>query len=247
MAKATVLQIFNQIQRNLGEAEVSDMTTLSGMNYLIFTTMQEMSGNLALDYFFTPLEESIDITLVAGQSAYDPMDGYSALNLYAIDKDSFKYNNTSPLKPYTFKSFDYQYPVQTSSGSPLLWYKWKEKINVYPIPDANAAGKHITARGWAYPTSLSTQSPSATTWIPEGFDTTLFAYMVTAKILHFRQSPEWQFYNEYVYGSPVDEGSLAQFKRLYGSPEISDKNLVVEPMENRTTGNQQYIQGNIIG
>ena len=247
MAKASVLQIFNQIQRNLGEPETSDMTTLSGMNYLIFTTMQEQSGNLALDYFWTPLEQSIDIPLVAGTSAYAPVNGVTSLNLYAIDNDSMKFNNTSPLNQYTFKSFDYQFPIQTSSGAPLLWYKWQEKINLYPIPDTNAEGKHVTGRGWSYPTALTTASPGATTWIPEGFDTTLFAYMVTAKILHYRQSPEWQFYNRYINGDGLEEGALSQFKRLYGSPEISSKNLVVEPMENRTTGNHQYIQGNIVG
>ena len=247
MAKATLIEIFNQIQRNLGEAESGGLLNLTGMNYLIFTTLNKEMQDLANDYYWSSLETDISIPVVAGTSSYDFVNGTNALDLYAWDKDSFNYNNSYPLKPFTFKSFDFNYPTKTASGAPLLFYRWKDKINVYPIPDASQAGKVITGRGWSVPTPFSTNTATMTCWVPGMFDTCLLADIVTYKILAYRGNPEWKLYYERAYGSANEEGAIDQMKRLFGSPDISDKNLVVEPMENRTTGNQQFIQGNISG
>jgi hypothetical protein len=226
MAKSTALQLVNKILSNLGESQLSSLTGLSGISLLVFNTLNEVLYEIAFEYKYSPLEEDGTITLLTGTSTYTvPTD------MYAFDKDSFRYNEEKEVKYYTPQRFDREYVTQTNTGIPDKIWKWKDYWRPYPIPSSSANNKTIKYRYWTFPTTYATATPSGTSWIPEGFDITMLADYVTFKIMHYKHNEEAPIYYAKVWGDGKEnEGSLARFKRLYGSPDILDENLMVEPM-----------------
>ena len=227
MAKQTALQLVNKVLANLGEtSNLTVLTSLSGLSLLVFNTLNEVLYDLAFEYRYSQLEEDGTITLIENYATYDRPTG-----MYAFDKDSFRYNEQSMVEYYTPQRFDRDYPTQTNTGIPNKLYKWKTYWNPYPICNSSAAANTIKYRYWTLPTILATGAPTGNCWIPEGFDLTLLADLVTYKIMHYKHNEEAATYYIKVYGDGRDnEGSLAKFKRLHGSPEIIDENIFCESL-----------------
>lgn len=225
MAKLTLLQLINHILRNLGESTVSSTTSLSGLSYLVFNTINELLYDIGFNDRLSPLETMKTITFSSGVSTYAyPTD------IFAFDKDSFKYNGKYEVVYYTPQKFDREYKQATNSGEPNKIYKFAGNWNLYPIPNTNGS---ITYRAWQFPTIYDTDTASGTSYMPEGFDRTLLADYVTYKILHYKNNPEAQVYYVKVFGDGRNnEGSLDKFKRLYRSPDLSDGSIMVEAFEN---------------
>jgi len=233
MAKSSALQLVNKVLNNLGEPDKSVLTSLAGLSLLVFNTINEAIYDLASENKYKPLEATGSMTLGAGTSTYA-----KASDVQDFDEKSFKYDNQKPITYITPQKFDRNYPIQTDTGIPSIVTEWEDFFWPYLIPDANAAGKLIKYRYWKIPTILSTDTPAGTCWIPEGFDLTMLADLVTYKILHYKNNQEAANYYSKVYGNRSQnlEGSLNKFKVLYGSPELLDDNIVVEQMENNGGG-----------
>lgn len=231
MAKATLLEVLNKVQENLGEVKSSagTLTSLSGINLLIFNTINEILYELASDYRFQQLEIDVNITFSSGVSTYTATGSGSAA-IMQWDKDSFIYDNSKKIQYMTPQNFDRNYTKQTSEGVPNVVTYWGGFFRPYPIPNASAASKTLKMRAWRVPTLYSTATSTGTSWIPEGFDLTLLANYVTFKVLHYTQNPEMDVYYRKVFGDGRIEGQLDKMKRLYGSPEVLDENLMVEPI-----------------
>jgi len=227
MAKQTALQLVNKVLANLGEtSNLSALTSLTGISLLVFNVINETLYELAFEDRYSCLEEDGTITLSTGVSTVAvPSD------LYAFDKDSFRYDESAQVKYYTPQRFDREYKTQTDTGIPDKVIKWKDYWRPYPIPSASANTKTIAYRYWKLPTVLSTATATGTCWIPEGFDLTLLADYVTYKILHYTHNEEALIYYGKVWGDGREnEGNLATFRRLYRSPDILEENIFVEPL-----------------
>lgn len=244
MAKSSALEILNKVQNNLGESYTSaaSFSAISGLALLIFNTVNEVLLDLALEYKFQQNEVDLSIPMVAGTATYT-----ASLALMDFDKKSFSYNGRTPIPYYTTERIDREYPVKTNSGVPQVAWYWGGYFRVLPIPAASEAGKTLQFRGWRIPTLLSVASTAGTCWIPEGFDLTLLANMVTFKVLAYKGNPEAQVYYAKVYGTSDGkiEGQLDKFKRNYGSPQMLDNSIMIEPMEG-SSGNG-FVQPPISG
>lgn len=227
MARQTSLQLVNKVLNNLGESSsLSALTSLTGISLLVFNTLNELLYSIAQEYKYMPLEEDGTITLSTNI-------GTVALpsDLYDFDPDSFRYNNESKVYYYTPNKFDREYPCQTYTGAVDSLTRWKEYWKLYNTPSSAYNGKTINYRYWKHPTVFSTSSTTGTCWIPEGFDLTLLADYCTYKILHYKQNDEAAVYYAKVFGDGREnEGSYANFKRLYGSPQLLDSSIMAEPM-----------------
>jgi hypothetical protein len=240
MAKATCLQVMNKIMSNLGETQLSSLTGLSGLSLLAFNALNEFLYDIAFKDRYTPLEADGTITLVTSTATYS-----KPTDMFAFDKDSFRYDDSAEVVFYTPQRFDREYKAQTDVGIPNKIYQWTEYWKPYPIPGTSANTKTIKYRYWKFPTVYSTATPTGTSWIPEGFDITLLADYVTYKIMHYKENAQAPVYYAKVYGDGREnEGSLSMLKSLYRSPQVAEGSLVVEPMEGGgSSGSARSIQG----
>ena len=227
MAKQSALQLVNKVLENLGEtSNLTVLTSLSGLSLMVFNIINEVLYEIAFEDHYSCLEEDGTITLSTGVSSAS-----IASDMYAFDKDSFRYNEEAQVYYYTPQRFDREYKTQTDTGIPDKIWKWKDTWRPYPIPSSGANTKTIKYRYWKLPTILATATPTGTCWIPEGFDLTLLADWVTYKIMHYKHNEETPVYYSKVWGDGREnEGNLATFKRLYRSPDIIDENIFVEPL-----------------
>lgn len=243
MAKATIVEVLNKIQENLGESKTGagSLSSISGLALLIFNTLNEVLYDVANEYKLQPNEVDISITMVTGQATYT-----ASLSLTDFDKDSFKYNYSQPLSYYTPQKFDREFNTQTNTGIPQIIYYWGGFFRPYPIPAASESGKIMKFRAWRVPALYSIANTTNTSYMPEGYDVTLLANYVTWKILSYKQNAEANTYALKVFGDgKMMEGQLDKFKRTHGSPQILDDNIVVEPMEN--SGLNGFVQPPISG
>jgi len=240
MAKQTLLQMLNKVLSNLGESQITVTTSLSGLSLLAFNSLNEFLYDVAFKDRFTPLECDGSMTLLSGTATYT-----KPTDLFAFDKDSFRYNDNTEVVFYTPQRFDREYKAQTDSGEPNKIYQWAEYWKPYPIPNLTANSKTIKYRYWKNPVIYSTATATGTSWIPEGFDITLLADYVTYKIMHYKENAQAPIYYAKVYGDGREnEGSLALLKSLFRSPQIADGSIFVEPMENtESNGSARSIQG----
>lgn len=227
MAKQTALQLVNKVLNNIGESSISTLSSVSGLALLTFNTVNEVLYDLAHEYRLQPLEADGTITLGSGTSTYS----YAADQM-AFDKDSFRYDNAKNLEYYTAQRIDRSFISQTDTGVPQIIFSWRGYFKPYRIPNSAAHGKIINYRYWKLPTPISTASDAGTCYMPEGFDLTMLADYVTYKILHYKHNDEAQLYYQKVWGDGgQNEGSLAKFKQIYGSPLLLDTEIFTEPME----------------
>jgi hypothetical protein len=231
MAKFNVLQVLNRIQENLGENRSTGLTALSGMNLLIFNTMNEVLYEISQDYKYDFLETEFSFPLVTNTATYTST---QTIGMFDFDRStgSFRYNEERPIPYFSWQRFNREFPTRTSTGVPSLIYYWGGYFRPYPIPASSENGKIVYFKGWTHPTMFSTATATGTCSLPEGFEITLLADYVTYKILHYRGNPEWQIFYNKVFGSSDGkiEGSLNALKRLHGSPVIDDGSIVAEQM-----------------
>lgn len=244
MAKSTALEVLNKVQNNLGESLTSagSFASVSGLALLIFNTMNEVLLDLGNDYKFQQNEVDLSITLTSNTATYT-----ASLALSDFDKKSFNYNDQKPIPYYTAERMDREFPVKTSTGVPrVVWY-WAGYFRLYPVPAVTEHNKVLKFRGWRVPALFSLASTAGTCFIPEGFDLTLLANMVTFKVLAYKGNPEAQVYYAKVYGTSDGkiEGQLDKFKRNHGSPQLLDNSIMIEPMEG--SGGNGFVQPPISG
>lgn len=236
MAKATALQIVNQVLKNLGDANISSLGSISGAAQQAFDAVNEGIYEIAFEGLFQPLETSTSFTIVTGTTTYA-----KPYNIFAYDKDSFRYNEQKQFDYMAHRKFDRKYPIQTNTNIPEVVYDWGGNFNVYPIPPASENTKVVKYRAWSIPSPISTASDSGTCWLPEGFDIGLLSDWATRKILHYRHNEETGIYSTKIWGEERgdgygDQGGLSRLKNLYLSHTIEDGNIMVEPMEERASG-----------
>lgn len=211
MAKLTILEIFNEIQRNIGISELSTLSGLSsGFNYKIWQWINQELLKLSINHKWKPLEETGTITLVTSTQTYaKPSD------MVFVDRYSFIYNSSSEVTYRTAQEIDFLYQDQDNDGTPEDIYEYGSNF-VLPTNITSAVnGKTILYRYWKLPTALSTSSNTATTWIPEGFDRSVLIPLVSMRALQYRRNSEYQEYRDQVYGK---DGSLDYMKLIHGSP-----------------------------
>jgi hypothetical protein len=232
MAKQTALQLVNKVLANLGEtSNLAALTSLSGLSLLVFNVINEAIYEIAQENNgkWEPLEEDGTITLSQGVTTYS-----SPSDMHSFDKDSFRYNRYTQMKYYTAQRFDREYPTayyDTNSSIPDKIHRWKTYFKPYPIPSLSAHTVPIAYRYWKNATVLSTDVPTGTTWIPEGYDLTLLSDLVTYKIMHYKHNEEAAIYYAKVFGDRQEnEGSFAKFKSMFASPDLLEENIMVEPM-----------------
>ncbi len=239
MAKQSLLQMINKVLSNLGESSVTATTSLSGLSLMVFNTLNELLYDIGFNDRLMPLETNVTMTLTQNVSTYAvPSD------IFAFDRDSFRYDTGTEVVFYTPQRFDREYKSATDVNNPDKIYQHAGYWRPYPIPGASANGKTITYRAWKYPTIYSTDTAAGTSYMPEGFDLTLLADYVTFKILHFKQNEEAKVYYAKVFGDGKDnEGSLSKFKTLFRSPDLSEGSIMCEPMEQVRGGSPRSVQG----
>lgn len=236
MAKAIALSIVNQVLSNLGDAQISTLAGVTGSALLAFNAVNEGIYEISQEGLFQPLETATSFAIVTGTTTYA-----KPSSVMAYDKDSFRYNESKQVTYMAHRAFDRKYPSQTSTNVPAVVYDWQGNFNVYPIPPVSENGYLVKYRAWAIPTPLSTASDSQTSWLPEGFDIGLLSDWATKKVLHYRHNEETGIYGTKIWGEERqdgmgDQGSISRLKNLYLSHTIEDGNIMVEPMEERTSG-----------
>jgi len=222
MAKQSALQLVNKVLANLGESSnLTVLTSLTGISLLVFNTLNEVLYDLSQEEngHWKPLEDTGTATLTSAVTTYAKPS--SAAD---FDRNSFRYNGTSSLTYYTPQRFDFERLNSTESGIPDKLIDYGGHFRPHPVPNSAASTKLITWRQWILPTPLSTATPAGTCWIPEGFDLTLLADLVTYKILHYKHNEQAAVYFTKVYGSPDgrQRGSLDKFKAMWRSPDLLD-------------------------
>lgn len=232
MAKSNALQILNKVQNNLGESltGAASFASISGLALFIFNVMNEVLLEIAEDEKLMELETDVSIPLGTNTSTYT-----ASVTLTDFDQDSFNYNDERHIPYYTPQRMDREFPVKTATGIPRVAWYWAGKFRLYPAPGASEAGKSLKFRGWGLPTLFDTASSAGTCFIPEGYDLTLLANMVTFKVLAYKNNPEAQVYYARVYGTSDGkiEGQLNVYRRKHSSPQLLDNSIMVEPMEGR--------------
>lgn len=196
MAKLTALQIMNKVLDNCGQAQVTVLTGLTGINNVALNMVQNVLLEIATNDDWKQLEVRVDIDLVNGTQIYAKPSDFRKIN-----KRSLVYNQTSEvtwLDPY---EIDSKYADQDVSGDPPL-YIWDVADNflIYPVPNANSGGKSIDYRYWKIPSRIDTASPSGTVWFPEPFEELVLVNLATARVLSYRSNQEANVYSGLVYG-----------------------------------------------
>lgn len=236
MSKATALAIVNQVLSNLGDAQISTLNGITGAALFAFNAINEGIYDIAFEGLFQQLEITTTFAVVTGTTTYA-----KPSTIFAYDKDSFKYNNSDQVSYKAHRWVDRKYPDQTNTNIPTVVYDWQGYFNLYPIPPASESGKIIRFRAWQMPTPLSTATDTATCWLPEGFDIGLLSDWATKKVLHYRHNEEEALYDTKIWGEGRDDGmgnqgNMSRLRNLYSSHTIEDGNIMVEPMEERTSG-----------
>lgn len=236
MAKAGALTIVNQVLKNLGDAQISTLAGITGAALFAFDAVNEGIYEISFEGLFQQLETNVQFSVITLTSTYA-----KPSNIYAYDKDSFRYDNSNKVSYKAHRWVDRKYPTQTNTNVPAVLYDWAGNFNLYPIPPISENGKICQYRGWILPTPLSTASDSGTCWLPEGFDVGLLSDWATKKVLHYRHNEEEGIYGTKIWGEERDDGfgdqgNISRLKTLYLSHTIEDGNIMVEPMEQREGG-----------
>jgi len=210
MAKLTALKLLQEVQLNVGVATSTALSALTGLNYKMFSFINDGIFEIGIAKDYKPLEALGTITLVTGTETYAKE---STMN--KVDKGSFRYDNAKEITYLTPQEVDSKNVCQTSSGTPEEVYEFGDNFNLVKLPATANNGKVINYRYWSLPTLLSTDTPAGTSWFPEGFDRTVLVNWASYKTLQFRHNEEYNAYYNKVFGAG---GSILSFNRIVGSP-----------------------------
>ena len=210
MAKLTALEILQDVQINVGISTSTALTALTGLNYKMFSFINEGIFEIGVAKDYKPLEALGTITLITDTATYA-----KEATMNKVDKNSFKYDNTKEIFYVTPQEVDDRYPNQTESGTPEEIYEFGDNFDIIKKPKTANNGKTINYRYWELPTLLSTDTATGTSWFPAGFDRTVLVNWASYKTLQFRHNEEYNAYYNKIFG---DNGTIHSFNRIVGSP-----------------------------
>lgn len=230
MAKLSALQAFNIVARNCGEATVTGLTALSGLQLVIWDKIIEAVQEICVDQNtrLRFLESEGQIPMTTGNYKYQISALTYGADLLYEDKDSFRQVDSDTNLTYKNpQEWDAKYPGGIGAdrvGYPteIMNYGGYFVVNNQATADQN--GKIIYFRYWKCPSYYSESSPSGTIDIPEPFDRICLCALATLKVLTYLGNDEASIYKVQVFGNGTDiEGSLDKMKRIYTSPLIKPR------------------------
>lgn len=230
MAKLTTLEVFNGVARNCGEATVTGLTSLSGIQLVIWDKIIEAlteictDQNTRLDF----LEADGVIPMVTGSYRYLISTLTYGADMQQEDKESFLAKDFGQhIKYRTQQEFDNDYPDGIENvhyGCPSQYTKYGGYIVFNRTQTATENGKNVTFKYWKQPTLPDTTTPSTTLILPEPFDRILLVPLASMKVLAYLGNDEAAIYKMQVYGDGGDvEGTLARLKAIYSSPDLKPR------------------------
>lgn len=230
MAKITAQTAVNDVLTKIGEPTVSGLTSLTGIELLAFNTLNELIYSIGAESMWQPLETFGTITMTSNTATYaEPTD------MVTEDKDSFIVpDNSDTITLLTPQEWASLYPkgVSTSTvGWPTALKREQGYWFLNKTPGATQNTKTVQFRYFKIPTIYTTATATGTCWFPEGMDYAVLCNLATYRLLHYKGSPEAQYYRSIVYGTgPNDEGSLATMRKRYVYSAGRLKVRVTEPL-----------------
>lgn len=230
MAKLTALEVFNAVARNCGESTVAGLTSLTGLQLLIWDKIIEATQDICTDENtrLQFLEATGLIPMVTGSYEYLISTLAAGSDLMTEDRESFhSTDNGNNLKYLTEQEWIEKYPSGITSartGYPTEFSKYAGYFVFNNQAAAAQNAKNITFKYWKLPAYYATGTPSGTGDIPEPFDRTLLVALATLKVLAYLGSDEVSVYKVQVFGNGSDiEGSMDKIKRIYSSPVLKPR------------------------
>ena len=233
MAKRTSLEIFNKVLTNIGEPTVSALTSLTGLQIVVWDKILESIYDVATEAQWRPLMGTASLALVTGTNTYA-----ISTDLWTEDIYSFRQPDSNiTLDLSNDIEWDLAYPSGISSSSHTGYptkIRRRNDIDYYELnafPTTAENGKKIPYRYWKRPTLWTTSSTTGTCWFPEGFDDLVLVNQATYKVLAYKNNPEAQ---EYWYrvngrrlpGGDMEEGFLSKMKRIYAHDAVNARPIV---------------------
>lgn len=230
MAKLTAIGILNAVLQNIGEAQVTGVTALTGVQQIAWDKITEALQDIATDENtrWTFLESLGSITLTTTNNAYAITGLTSGSDMQIEDQESVRSSDAGRNLGYkTPQEWDSLYPkgiTTDATGYPDFYTKYANQFIFNKRASSNENGKVIDFRYWKNPTYYSTSTGTGTGDIPEPFDRTLLVALATLKVLTYLGSPEATIYKVQVFGNGSDiEGSFDRLKRMYTSPLLKPR------------------------
>jgi len=230
MAKLTALETFNTVARNCGESVVAGLSSLSGLQLLIWDKIIEAIQDICTDENtrWQFLEKAGVIPMVTGSYQYLISGLTTGSDLMIEDIKSFRQSDSDSNIPYvTPQEWDEKYPdgIGTDrTGYPNEYTKFAGYFVFNNQATTTQNGKNIDFRYWKLPAYYATGTPTGTCDIPEPFDRTLLVALATLKVLAYLGNDEVSIYKVQVFGNGQDiEGAMDKMKRIYSSPILKPR------------------------
>ena len=215
MSKLTNLEITNAVLKNVGEATVSALTSLTGIQLVAWDAIQDVVMEIAHQSRWRPLESLGTFTLVTSTATYT-----ETSNLMYEDVESFRVpDNEDNIAVLTPQEWDSNYPKgigTDTTGYPtaIMRYGGYFFLNKYPTTTENTKIVHF--RYYQRPVLFGTGSTTGTCWFPEGTDYTVLINLATYKVMHYKDNPEAQVYYNKVYGRG---GTMERMNAIYSKDQ----------------------------
>ena len=230
MAKLTALQALNRVLRNIGEAQVSSLSALSGIQMVAWEKLEEAIQEIVTDQDtrWSFLESLGKITLTTGNNAYTVTGLTTGSDMMLEDKESVRSADAQRgVKYVTPQELDKAYPkgiTTEHTGYPDLYTIYAGQFVFNKQATATENGKFVDFRYWKHPTYYATATATGTTDVPEPFDRTLLVALATLKTMIHLGSADAGAYKVMVFGNNSDvEGSLDKMKRMHTSPRLKPR------------------------
>lgn len=230
MAKLNALQALNRVLRNVGEAQVSSLAAISGIQMIAFEKLEEALQDITTDQNtrWRFLERLGAVSLSTGNNAYTITGITSGSDMQEEDKESVRSADAGRNIGYKSpQEWDVMHPkgiTTDMTGYPDFYTRYAGQFVFNKKASSNENSKLIEFRYWAHPTYYSTATNTGTTDIPEPFDRTLLVALATLKVMAYLGNSEASIYKVQVFGNGDDvEGSLDKMKREWTSPRLKPR------------------------
>jgi len=230
MAKLTALEALNRVLRNIGEAQVASLTSLSGIQMIAWEKLEEAIQDVVTDQNtrWSFLESLGQVSLTTGNNAYTITGLTSGSDMQSEDKESVRSVDAGRNIRYkTPQEWDTLYPkgiTTDATGYPDLYSGYAGQFIFNKKASSNENGSVIDFRYWKIPAYYQTATATGTIDMPEPFDRTLIVALATLKVMTYLGNAEASVYKVQVFGNGSDiEGSLDKAKQLYTSPLLKPR------------------------
>lgn len=230
MAKMTALQVFNAVARNCGEATVTGLTSLTGLQLLIWDKIIEAIQDICTDENtrWQFLEAEGQVPMTTGNYKYQISALTYGSDLLVEDVKSFRQEDSGyNLVYFTPQEWDKRYVSGIGSdrtGYPSEFTKFAGYFIFNNKATTTQNGKIVYFRYWKAPAYYDEDTPAGTIDIPEPFDRTCLVALASLKVLAYLGNDEAAVYKVQVFGDGRDvEGSLDKMKRIYSSPILKPR------------------------